>query len=509
MTIRTGAQYIENLRKNPREVWLRGERVEDVTRHPAFKRPIEQIARLYDRQHDPELTDRLTRPGPNGPVPISFVPPRSVEDLRARHEAFRIVAEATLGLMGRSPDFLNTMVMAFAEEPAVFERLGPRYADNVRRYFEYVRDSDLFLTHALITPQTDRSRTGAQQQDPFLHMGVVEETDEGLIVRGARMLATLAPMADEMLISNLPGLRPGDEKHAAVFAVPIETPGLRLISREPYDDGTRNSFDHPLSAHFEEADSLVVFDDVLVPWDRVFLHGDVDLANALYAETNLRQHTGHQTGVRGLVKMQFITGVLMKLAQSVKIDSFLHVQQKLGEAIAATEICRALLTAAETDYETTSTGAVRPRFEALQTLRMHLSGSYPKLAETLQVLGAGGLLMMPSAEDFDSPIGPDIAKYFQGADSLDATERVRLYKLAWDLCGDAFGQRAVQYERYYAGDPVRLLAMNYLAYDKSACFSLVDRALGLAGPPGDAVAAVRAATADGEPTGVTGAGGRP
>ncbi|HEY2041280.1 MAG TPA: 4-hydroxyphenylacetate 3-monooxygenase, oxygenase component [Jatrophihabitans sp.] len=491
MGIRDGASYLEGLRKRPREVWIKGERVEDVTAHPALVRPTQQIAHLYDMQHDPAYAGVLTRPGPDGnPVGTSFVAPRGYDDLVARREAFAIWSRETLGLMGRSPDFLNTTVMALADEPAVFARLGDRYAENVQRYYEYVRDNDLFLTHALITPQTDRSKSSADQTEQFLHMGVVSESTEGLVVRGARMLATLAPMADEMLVYNLPGLRAGDERHSAVFAVPIDTPGLRLISREPYDDGSRNSFDHPLSTHFEEADCLVVFDDVVVPWDRVFLHGDVALANAMYAETSLRQHTGHQTGVRGLVKMQFATGVAMKLAESVKIDSFLHVQQKLGEAIAATEICRALLIAAETEFETSSSGAVRPRFDALQTLRMHLSASYPKVSETLQTLGAGGLLMMPSAADFDSPIAGDIATYFQGAEGLPAVDRVRLYKLAWDLCGDGFGQRTLQYERYYAGDPVRLLAMNYKNYDKSEAYGLVDRALDLAGDP---VATIRAA----------------
>ena len=485
MTVRTGAQYVESLQKHPREVWIRGERVEDVTRHPAFARPIEQLARLYDMQHEPEFARVLTAEGPNGPVGRAFVAPRSAADLLARREAFRVWSEATLGLMGRSPDFLNTTVMAFAESAAVFGRLGQRYADNVVRYYEYVRDNDLFLTHALITPQTDRSKSASEQEDPFLHMGVVEETAEGLVVRGARMLATLAPMADELIIYSLPGLRPGDEKHAAAFAIPIDTPGLRLICREPFDDGTRSAFDHPLSSHFEEADALVVFDDVLVPWDRVFLHGSVELANAMYAETNLRQHTAHQTGVRGLVKLQLVTGVAMQLAESVKIDGFLHVQQRLGECIAVVEQARALIVAAEAEYETTGSGGVRPRFHSLQTLRVLLAQQYPKLVEVLQTLGAGGLLMMPSAEDFGSPIGEDVARYYRGANGLAAVDRVRLYKLAWDLCGDAFGQRAVQYERYYAGDPVRVLAGNYLGYDKADCFRLVDRALALAGQPGD------------------------
>jgi anthranilate 3-monooxygenase (FAD)/4-hydroxyphenylacetate 3-monooxygenase len=296
------------------------------------------------------------------------------------------------------------------------------------------------------------------------------------------MLATLAPMADEIIIYSLPGLRPGDEKHAACFALPIDAPGLRLISRTPFDDGSRHPFDHPLSSNFEEADCLVVFDDVLVPWERVFLHGDVDLSNALYGETFLRQHTAHQSGVRGLVKLQFATGVAMRVTQAVKTDGFLHVQQKLGECIAAVEQAHALLVAAEAEAESTETGTFRPRFNPLQTLRVLLAAQYPRIIEVLQTLGAGGLLMMPSAEDFASPIAGDIERYYRGAE-LPAVDRIRLYKLAWDLCGDAFGQRAVQYERYYAGDPVRILAGNYLAYDKTDCFRLVDRALALAGDP--------------------------
>lgn len=481
MTVRSGAQYIERLHKTPREVWLRGERVDDVTAHPALRRPAAQIARLYDMQHDERWSAVLTRASPAGPVGTAFVAPRSYEDLLARREAYHAWATASLGQFGRSPDFLNTTLMAFADEPAIFARLGNRYAENLQRYYEYVRDHDLFLTHALVAPQIDRERSAADQHQQFLHLGVVKETADGLLVRGARMLATLAPVADEILTYNLPGLRLGDERYAVAFAVAIDTPGLRLISREPYDDGTRNTFDHPLSTHFEEPDCLVVFDDVLVPWDRVFLHGNVELANELPARTHLNQHTGHQSGVRGLVKMQLITGVCIAISRAVKIDNFLHVKQGIGEALAATEICRALLVAAETEHETSPSGTVRPRMEALQTLRVHLSAAYPKVVELLRTLGAGGLLMMPSAHDLVGEIGQDVARYLQGADGMPAEHRMRLYKLAWELCGDAFGQRAALYERYFAGDPVRLLAGNYETYDTSACLALVEAALALAG----------------------------
>lgn len=485
MPIRTGAQFIAGLKEHPREVWLRGRRIDDVTTHPAFERPLGQLAHLYDMQADPACAAVLTYPSPSSGLPVgtAFMMARSQADLVKRRQAFRLWAEATLGLMGRSPDFLNSILMAFAEAQEVFARGGERYAANVVRYYEYVREHDLFLTHALITPPSDRSKSSAEQADEFLHMGVVRQTDEGLIVRGARMLATLGPLADELLIFHLPGLRPGDERHAAVFALPIDTPGLRLICREPFDEGGRSAFDHPLATNFEECDALVVFDDVLVPWERVFMHNDVGRANALQPATNIRQHSAHQSAVRGLVKMQFVVGVAMAVAQAVKTDQFLHVQQMLGECLGYVELLKGGIVRAEVEYETTPWGTVRPALQPLQTLRGFLPTVYPRVIEVLQILGAGGLLMMPSADDFASPIAPDGERYYQGADGMKASDRIRLYKLAWDLAGDAFGARQLQYERYYAGDPVRLVAGNYLAYDRAECQALVERALRLAGDP--------------------------
>ena len=486
MGARTGAEFIEGLKRRPREVWLRGERVGDVTAHAAFVRPMQAIARLYDMQHDPRYRDVLTyrSPSSDAPVGTAFMMAHTLEDLRKRHAAFQLWAEATFGMMGRSPDFLNTTVMAFAEAADVFGRLGDRYAENIVRYYEHVRENDLFLTHALITPQIDRSKSSFEQADPFLHMGVVRESADGLVLRGARMLATMGPITDELIVYNLPGLKPGDERHAAVFAIPIDTPGLRQICREPYDDGKRAAYDHPFGVNFEEPDTLLVFDDVLVPWERVFLHGNVALANAMYADTNLRNHTGHQTGVRGVAKLQTATAIACAIARAIKVDGFLHVQEMLGEAIGNIELAKSCIVRAEVEFETARMGTIRTRFTPLQTLRGFLPRASPRVVEILRTIGAGGLLMQPSAADFGSSVAGDVAKYYQGAGGLAAVDRVRLFKLAWDLCGDAFGMRQEQYERYYAGDPVRLVASNYQFYDgEPQLRALVERAVALAGAP--------------------------
>ncbi|GEO86936.1 hypothetical protein GCM10007920_31250 [Ciceribacter naphthalenivorans] len=398
------------------------------------------------------------------------------------------------GLMGRSPDFLNVTLLALWEARDVLARGGQRYADNIEKYYKYVRDNDLFLSHALITPQNDRSKQSSEQA--HLHMRVVKETDEGIYVSGARMIATLGPVSDEMLMFSLPGLKPGDEDHALMFAVPTGIKGLRQICREPYAlSGDRTSFDHPLSSRFEENDSLLIFDNVLVPWDRVFCYRDVQLSNSIYPDTALRNHTAHQTNTRALIKMQFAVGVAIQIARAIKADQFLHVQQMLGECLNSVEILKSGLVRSEVEFEKTAVGTVRTSLAPLQTLRTFLPKAYPKVIETIQTIAAGGFMMMPTGRDFTVPeLKEDMSRYYQGA-GMSSVDRVRLFKLAWDLAGEAFGTRALQYERYYAGDPVRTMAGNYLSVDDRDMTRLVDAALALAGDPQPAAEnlAVRAA----------------
>lgn len=485
MGVRTGEEFIGHLKAHPREIWLRGRRIDDVTEEPAFEKPITQLAHLFDMQHYPQFADILTYPSPTtgDPVATAFMPSRNYDDLIKRRKGFQLWAEATFGLMGRSQDYMNATLLAFAEARHLFAQAGEEFGENIVKYYEFIRESDLFLTHAIVSPQTDRSKSSAEQAGQHLHLGVVKKTDDGIIVRGARMLATLGPIADEILVYNLPGLQPQDAAHALVFGLPVDTPGLRQICREPFDEGGRSAFDHPLASNFEESDTLVIFDDVLVPWDRVFLYNEVDLSNAVFPQTFLRNYTAHQTCVRGLVKMQFAVGLAMAVSEAVKSNGFLHVQEMFGECLESLELIKGCLTRAEVEFETTERGAVLPRYQPLQAIRTFMPRAYPKVIEVLQKVGAGGLLMMPSAADLTSPIGPEIERFYQGADGLTGTDRIRLYKLAWDLCGDSFGSRQLQYERYYAGDPVRSTASNYLNFDKSESQELVKRALELAGDP--------------------------
>ena len=234
MAARSGKEFIAGLRAHPREVWIEGKRVADVTDHPALRQSVQQLALLYDMQSAPGHRDLLTWQVPETGLRAgtAFMPARSLADLQHRRGAYRLWAQATFGLMGRTPDFLNCTLLAFAEASHVFARGGKQYGENIERYYRYVRDHDLFLSHALIPPQNDRSKPSAAQEEN-LHLRVVRESSAGIIVRGARMLATLGPVSDEMILYNLPGFRPGDEDHAIMFAVPTGLQGCAKSAARP------------------------------------------------------------------------------------------------------------------------------------------------------------------------------------------------------------------------------------------------------------------------------------
>ncbi|MGR6339601.1 4-hydroxyphenylacetate 3-hydroxylase family protein [Priestia megaterium] len=482
MGIRTGAQYIDALKSRQPEIWLGGRKITNVFEEKVFQQPILEIAKLYDMQHDPAYQEKITHICEETGERISnaFLIPKSYEDLVARREVFEAFAKATFGLMGRTPDFLNVVVTSLFHNASFLDYYNEQWGKNIRDYYRYIRDNDLFLTHAIINPQNDRSKASHEQQDLFTHLGAVKETPDGLVVKGAKMLATLSPITDEVIVYSFPGFKPGDERYALAFALPIDTPGLRILCREAMQDGTRSVFDHPLASRFEEMDAVLIFNDVLIPWNRVFLYNNIEAANLLYPKTGIAQQPAHQSGVRGLVKLQFATEVACKVADAIGVDGYLNVQESLGELIQSVESIRALLRTSEYEYTINEKGEALPNETALETIRGLLPTMYPRAIEVMQTIGAGGLLMSPTGADFENlELREDLNRYYGGREGVPAIDRVQLFKLAWDLCGEAFGQRLLQYERYYTGDPIRKRAIFYNSYKRSHSFAMVDAALNI------------------------------
>ena len=301
MPARTGAEYLQGLKDRSSEVWLGNERVRDVTSHPALRRGARSVAHLYDMQHDPALHDEMTYTSPTrgDRVGLSFITPRSLEDLQRRTRMMLHWARYSGGMMGRSPDYLNVSLMASAAAADFYAQNDPRHAENVRNYYTYVRENDLCLTHTLVNPQANRAITATGHPSAEVAARIVKETDKGIIIRGARILATLGPLSDEIAVFPSTVLKAAADTapYAFAFAIPSDTPGLKYICRESFDYG-RSSTEHPLGSRFEEMDAIVIFDDVLVPWERVFLKADPDLCNAAYATTNAVVHMMHQVVVK-------------------------------------------------------------------------------------------------------------------------------------------------------------------------------------------------------------------
>ncbi|SMB80384.1 4-hydroxyphenylacetate 3-monooxygenase, oxygenase component [Deinococcus hopiensis] len=467
----TGQEFLDRLRQNPPTLYIDGQRVEDPTTHLATRNMAHSLAGLYDLQNQPDLRDVLTYEENGQRYATSFMVPRTKEDLAKLGESHRIRANFSLGFLGRAPDYMNANVMAagmgadyFASCTASGE--GKRdFAANMRRYYEFVRNNDLCLTHALTNPQVNRAKMASEMPDPYIALGVVEETEEGVIVRGARMMATL-PIADEILVFPSTVLKENADKsrYAMGFALPCNAPGLSFQCREPFDVG-RDPEDHPLGSRFDEQDAFVIFDDVLVPWERVFLLYDVELANKAYAATDAVLHMAYQVVNLKVAKTEAFLGTAQSIVNAIGSGQFQHVQSKVAEIIVMLEIMKALEVAARDGATLNKYGVMTPARGPLDAARNYYPAVYARLPELLQYLGASGIIMMPSKADREGPLGPQIAKYLQ-AGNATAEERLKLFRLAWDMSMSSFGGRQSLYEKFFFGDPVRMHSALYEVYNK-------------------------------------------
>ena len=473
MPARTGTDVISRLRKNPPALWLDGEQVTDPTSHPRTSNMASSLAALYDLQHRRDLVDVMTFASPTtgDRVGMSFIVPETIEDLQRRSAMHTVWANASLGFMGRSPDYLNVNVMAAGMAADYFNQCDARFGPNIANYFELVRENDLALTHALTSPQVDRTRSVSELADPYIALGVVRETSDGIIVRGARMLATL-PISDEILIFPSTVLKGGDDfkPYALAFAIANDAPGLSFQCREPLDLG-RSHVDHPLGSRFDEMDAMVFFDDVLVPWERVFLMNDVELANRAYAETGAVLHMAHQVVNLKVAKTEAFLGVMQAAIDMIGNGGYQHVQEMIAEVIIVLEIMKSLKVASEVGATKNRYGVMTPLRGPLDAARNYYPTVYQRLVEILRLVTSSGLIMIPTEADRRGPRGADIAKYLNSAGG-DAEERVRLMRLAWDMTISGFGGRQTHYENFFFGDPVRMRQALYGIYDRSAC---VDR----------------------------------
>ena len=483
MPARTGAQYVAGLRERAADIYIGGEKVADVTRHPAFAGGLQTVAGLLDMQHDPATRDEMTYASPSSgdPVGLSFIMPRNADDLKRRRKMMRNWAMFSCGMMGRTPDFLNVAVMSMAAAADYSGLNRPQFKQNILDYYEYIRENDIVMTHTLVNLQRSRSVGETPFDDRTeVALSVVDENADGIVVRGARVLATLGPLSDEIAVypARTRRVPAGDEgKYAFGFAIPCNSQGLKFQCRDTIDLG-RSHFDHPAGSRFEEMDAIVFFDDVLVPWERVFLYNDVELCNRWGERTNRNAHTGHQVVTKNVVKCEFMLGLATLMADTLGSGELPPTQHLIAELIENLEITKALLAASEAQAELDEWGIFCPDYRPLLVARKQMITMYPRMAEILHLLGSSSLMALPAEADLNGPLAEDIHRYMD-TDTATAEERIRLFRLAWDVSCSAFGGRQTLYERYFGGDAARNAALLYQTYDRTAQRDMVQEFLSL------------------------------
>jgi 4-hydroxyphenylacetate 3-monooxygenase len=470
---KTGAEHLASLRDG-RAVYIDGERVLDVTTHPAFRNAVHSAAALYDFQARPENLEWMTFMPPGGGRRVNrcWQIPKSYAELVARRRALSAWAEQSAGFVGRAPDHVASSLLGQVIGIDVFRRHGEARARALADYFDYASRNDLYLSYVIINPQADRSKAwGEQEQDLVAH--IVDEDREGVTVRGAKMLGTSAIMANELLVANLQPLRPGEEDLALSFAIPIMTPGLKLLSRKSFEAAATSPFDNPLSARFDENDALLWFEDVKVPWERVFVHRDTDMCRAQFHDTQGHTFQNYQAQIRLAVKLRFLAGLARRLAETIGIAGMPPVREQLGWIAAQAAMVEGMVYGMEAAGHIEN-GAFVPDKHLMYAAQVVTQELYPRLVEAIRGLSGGALIMLPSsARDWANPEIAQIIAKTQRSPIAGAAERVRFLKLAWDAIGSEFGSRHTQYEMFYAGARFVTCGHSFRTYDWAAAAALV------------------------------------
>jgi 4-hydroxyphenylacetate 3-monooxygenase len=472
---KTGADHLRSLRDG-RTVYIDGKLAGDVTEHPAFRNAVQSAASLYDYQAQPENLELMTfePDGSNRRINRAWQMPRSHEEMVKRREALQAWARLSGGYLGRSPDHLASALVGQRMGLEVFRRHGKERAKAFSDYFTYASGNDLFLTYVIINPQANRAKDWGEQ-DEELVARIVDEDSGGLTIRGAKMLGTSSIMANEVFVANLQPLKPGEEDLAFSCALPMNTKGLKVLSRKSYEAHAVSEFDNPMSSRFDENDALMYFDNVKVPWDRVFVCRDTDMARAQFHDTPGHVYQNYQAQIRLSVKVNFLVGLARRITDSIGTTAIPSVREQLGVLAAYAGMVEGMLAGMEAagSYQN---GWYLPNRQIMYAAQVLTQDLYPRLMNLIRELAGGALIMLPSAvDDFADPELARIIGITQRSPSMSSPEKVKTLKLAWDAIGSEFGSRHTQYEMFYAGARFVTAGHSFRTFDWDGATGMIDR----------------------------------
>ena len=449
----TGQQKIERMRDG-RAVYIGAERVDDVTAHPAFREGARTIARLYDLKSDPARRDLFSFEEDGESISLYWLRCRNRADLERRMRCCKAIADATYGFIGRSPDQVSGLITGLAMNSGLLEKLHQGFGQNLLRYYERARREDLYLSFA-VTPASGRKSSelfpNQQRDDPNLR--VTGEDDSGVIVSGMKMMATSAVYSDEILIGNLTPIDDAFKSEAITAMLPLNAPGVSLWSRQPYALNARHEADYPLSYRYDETDSVLVCDNVKIPWERVFLHNEATMSRKIYIETPANCYQNHQSNIRFWSKMGLIVGVASRICQANGTDKIPAVREVLGRLAAWEALIGGLVHGQIEAWEEWPKGFATPNRRIMYAALNWCQEHHTEIIDTLRTLLGAYPMVMPASIDVmsDKGLRDRFERWWKTA-SIEAPDRHKLYKLAWDLVGSEFAGRHMLYEKFYAGN---------------------------------------------------------
>ncbi len=446
--LKTGAQHLQSLRDG-RRVYIGKELIEDVTTHPAFAHAAQTMAAIYDAKADPANREAMSFEEDGERYSNYFIKATTREDLARRSATHKAIADLSYGMFGRSPDHVASFVTGMAMRPEAFGT----YASNVSAYYEHMRRNDIYATYAVLPPQAARNPEFYSRMNipvPSLH--VVREEDDGVVVSGMKMLATGAVLANEIWIGNLLPLAPENANQAITCAVPVNAPGLSLWSRKSLERAAPHEFESPLAYRYDETDSMLICEEVKIPWEKVFVHNDALLAREVYISTPAHCFGNHQSNVRYLSKLGLIVGLASKVAGASGADGVPVVRETLGRLASLEALLEGLVAGQIQNAESWPEGYVTFNRRIMYAALNWCTESYTAIVDVLRELCGGGVFQMPA--DISVAADPALMHTFQtywATPQMAATDRMKLFKLAWDVVGSEFAGRHQQYEKFYAG----------------------------------------------------------
>jgi 4-hydroxyphenylacetate 3-monooxygenase len=459
--LRVGKDYLAAIRDG-RRVYIGSELVRDVTAHPAFRNTARSFGDIYDRKRSSENVQATSFEENGERYSGWYLRPRDRDGLRTRAEAHRRVASWTYGLLGRSPDHVASFVTGLTMSPELFEGNRKGFGDNLARFYDRMRREDLFACYVVIPPQGARNPELYGRRATIAHgLQVTAEKDDGIVLNGMKLLGTGAAFSDEIWVGNLLPL-PADQKGQAVTcAVPTGTEGVSLWVRKPFERYAVSSFDNHFSSRFDESDAMVIFDDVKVPWERVFLLDDVQQSREMYFRTPSHVMGNHQSVVRYHEKLKIILGFAYKAAEMNNVLQVPAVRETLSKLAVAEAGLKGWIAGQIEDAETFGAYLHVNRRELYSALNW-CTNSYYQITETVrELLGAGPFQMPADVSVLSDPALRETFDRYWAAGEATAIDRFKFMKLAWDYLGSEFAGRHAQYERFYAGPQFVHTLYNY------------------------------------------------